>query len=112
MGFQTAAVAQEIGRRIEQPMRIIKRKNAELGDQIMRATISLVLNVNEAARRIGKDRTNRFRIASGSAKEIQGAIELALSWHFVTQEGVADLMSLLDRVLAMLWRLEHPKRLS
>ena len=109
MGFQTAAVAREIGRRIEQPLQAIKGRNAELGDQIARATISLVLNVNEASRRIGRDRINRFRIAAGSAKEILGALELAVDWHFIQESPNAELLVLLDRVLGMLWRLEHPR---
>ena len=69
-----------------------------------------MLNVNEASRRIGRDRINRFRIAAGSAKEIRGALELATDWHFVPEESVAECLQLLDRILAMLWRLEHPRR--
>ena len=108
--FETAAVARQIGRCIEQPMIAIKRRNAELGDQLQRATISLVLNVNEASKRIGKDRINRFRIAAGSAKEMKGGLELALDWHLIAEASLSECLQLLDRVLAMLWRLEHPRR--
>ena len=110
MGFQAAAVAKEIGRCIAGPMRVIAKGDADLGDQIRRATISTVLNVNEASRRIGRDRINRFRTASGSAREVVSAIELAVDWRIVARESVRDVLTLLDRLLAMLWRLEHPRR--
>lgn len=110
MGFETAVVAREVGRSIREPMRAIRKRDAELGDQIQRAVISAILNVNEASRRVAKDRVNRYRMAAGSAAEVRAALELAIDWQYVDEREVAASLGLLDRLLALLWRLEHPRR--
>ena len=74
--------------------------------------MSMVLNIGEASRRIGRDRQNRWRYASGSGAEARDGLELAVGWRMVEPEQVREALELLDRVLAMLWRLEHPRRLS
>jgi four helix bundle protein len=110
MCFHTAAVARQIGKSIREAKDVIRKRDAELGDQIHRAVISVALNVSEASRRIAKDRINRFRIAAGSADEIRAALHLAIDWNYVTEESVAETLQLIDRVLALLWRLEHPRK--
>ena len=55
-----------------------------LADQVRRAASSVALNLAEGNQRTGQDRIQFFRIAAGSAAEVE-----------------------LDRVLAMLWRLTH-----
>ena len=81
-----------------------------LADQIRRAGSSVPLNVAEGARRSGKDRNHSYRIAAGSAAEVRAALSVARGWEYVdaTQARAAD--ELLDRVLALLWRLTHPRR--
>jgi len=50
-----------------------------------------------------------FRIASGSAAESRDAIDLAVAWRYVEATEAARTLGLLDRVLAMTWRLTHPR---
>ena len=78
-----------------------------LADQVKRGSESIVLNVAEGRRRTGKDRLHCFRIASGSAEEVRAALRVARVWRYVSPEVLDKPLGLLDRVLAMLWRLER-----
>src|SRR5690606_38482651 len=51
----------------------IAARDASLADQLQRAAQSVPLNIAEGARRTGRDRANRFRIAMGSAAEVTAA---------------------------------------
>lgn len=108
--FDAKVVALEMAESVKTPMEMIRTKKAGLADQLERAVMSVVLNVAEASRRIGQDRKNRWRYASGSAAEARAALELAVAWKLVPEEAVKPSLELLDRELAMLWRLEHPKK--
>ena len=85
-------------------------KDAELRDQLRRASLSALLNLAEANARTGKDRTNRFRIAEGSAREAMEAVHVAVSWGYVDQAGGTEAIELFDRTVAMLVRLRFPRR--
>jgi len=76
-----------------------------LADQLRRAASSVALNIAEGNRRIGQDRIQFFRIAAGSAAEVQAALEVAVAWGHIEAAQVTE--AELDRVLAMLWRLTH-----
>ena len=108
--FETRSVALEAAAAVKAPMEVIRKAKAAMGDQIERAMYSTVLNIGEASRRIGKDRRNRFRTAAGSAAEVRDALELSVAWGWVQRGEIAEVLVLLDGVLAMLWRLEHPKK--
>ena len=83
----------------------MRRHDADLADQIYRAAKSLVLTCAEGGRRGGKDRGYHFRIAAGSTAELAAAIRFAVDWGYCTSQ--AELFVLIDRELAMLWRLER-----
>jgi four helix bundle protein len=78
-----------------------------LADQIRRAGSSVPLNIAEGARRAGRDRSHAYRIAAGSAAEVHAALAVAQGWGYIesTQAQAAD--ALIDRLLALLWRLTH-----
>jgi four helix bundle protein len=78
-----------------------------LADQIRRAGSSVPLNVAEGARRAGRDRQHAYRIAAGSAAEVRAALSIAHGWGYVELEQAQVADALLDRVLALLWRLTH-----
>jgi hypothetical protein len=46
-------------------------------------------------------------VAAGSADEVRTALRAAVAWGDVDDAEVAEALGLLDRVLAMLWRLKH-----
>ncbi|MEW6747197.1 MAG: hypothetical protein AB1486_31065, partial [Planctomycetota bacterium] len=48
-----------------------------------------------------------FRGAAGSADELRTALRVVLAWGELEQPAIAEPLALLDRVLAMLWRLTH-----
>ena len=79
-----------------------------LTDQVRRAASSVALNLAEGNRRNGQDRMQFFRIAAGSAAEVRAALEVAQAWGMIDTAAVAE--AELDRVLAMVWRLTHPRR--
>jgi len=74
-----------------------------------RATHSVALNLNEGNRRIGKDRLHLFRIAAGSAAEIQAGLDVADAFGLATGNSEEPRV-LADRLLAILWRLTSPKK--
>jgi len=85
-------------------------KDRPLGDQLRRASVSVVLNLQEGAGRRGADRTHRWTVAYTSAKEAQRAVTLARDAGLALRGPADALLSLLDSVAALTWRLLHPRR--
>ncbi len=81
----------------------LKRCNADIADQVVRAGSSITLNLSEGSGRRGRDRKRFFQFAQGSAKEIRGALDTADAWGWRVDSEHAR--ALLDRVLALLWGL-------
>src|SRR5579884_1432586 len=86
----------------------VAQHDRDLASQLRRAGSSMPLNVAEGARRQGRDRLQHYRIAAGSAAEARTALQVARAWGYVDGEPVELADGLLDRVLAILWRLTHP----
>jgi four helix bundle protein len=105
-GFVAADVAIDIGARLRPITAAIRRSDVERADQIYRAAKSLALNVAEGGRRYGKDRSYHFRIAAGSAAEIQAALRFAIAWEFCPAQP--ELLALIHRQLGLLWTLANP----
>ncbi len=76
----------------------------KLEDQARRAATSVALNLQEASRRTGRDRRNRFRISLGSAAEVGAALDVAVAYGYIDELDAADARSLLDLVRAMTYR--------
>ena len=75
------------------------RGDADLRDQAVRASRSVVLHIAEGCARGGKAGKNHFRIARGSAAETCAALDL------VSEADVSGLQDKLRRVGAMLTKL-------
>ena len=90
--------------RVEQ---LIRRRSAGLADQIERASGSIAANLGEGNRRQGKDRLHFFRIAAGSARETLIHLRVAMARRWIQPSDVEGVLALLDRELAILWRLTH-----
>jgi four helix bundle protein len=104
-GFQASEVASRIGGLCRPVVEAIRQHDAELADQVYRAAKSLCLNTAEGGRRGGKDRAYHFRIAAGSTAELRAATRFAIDWGFCPPQP--ELFALIDRELAMLWKLER-----
>ena len=105
MSFAVYDVSIELVRELAPIVPAIKKHDRDLADQLRRAATSVVLNINEGRRRAGGDQRRSFEIASGSAHEVLAALDAATAWGWVGDATVAR--KLLDRILAMLWRLTH-----
>ena len=105
--FQVYEVAMETAAALRPVLEALKRLDRALEDQMRRAVASVVLNIAEGAQRTGKDRLQHYRIAAGSAAEVRSALGLAKAWGYAEVADLEAVDVLLDRVLAMLWRLTH-----
>ena len=85
------------------------QRNNDLRSQLERAACSVPLNISEGARRTGKDRLHHYRIAAGSAAEARTALQVAAALGYLDPGPVAPVDQLLDRLLAILFRLTHPR---
>jgi four helix bundle protein len=77
----------------------------ELEDQLRRSAQSVLLNIAEANRRIGKDRANRFRCVLGEAAEVTAALDAAVALGYLAPAEVAEPLELADRVRAITFKL-------
>jgi four helix bundle protein len=108
--FEAYEVALELAAALGPLIAAIAQRDSSLSCQLRRATASVPLCLAEGARRSGKDRLHLYRVAAGSAAEVRAALALARAWTFAPPARLATAEALLDRVLAMLWRLTHPRR--
>ena len=97
-----AAIAPLLGR--------VKRCDRDLHEQLRRALSSAALNLDEGAGHTDGNRTARYASAAGSAQEVRMALELAAAYGYVGRDEIAAPDALLDRFLALVWRLRHPRR--
>ena len=105
--FEAYEVALEIIRELREVLVAIKRSDRDLEKQGRRAAASVALNLKEGSRRLGRDRTHHFAIAAGSAHELLGVLEVSEAFGYLRADAVRALRELLDRELAMTWRLTH-----
>ncbi len=106
MSFHAFDVSLDLVRSLRAPLLVIGRHDRSLCDQLRRAASSVTLNVAEGNRRKGGDRVQLFRVAAGSAKEVDAALRVvAEAWDYVDAQDIAPALALCDRMLAMLWRL-------
>jgi four helix bundle protein len=103
--FQALELSLEAIQSLREPARLVERRDPRLGSQLRAAASSFALNLAEGNRRRGKDRLHHFRIAAGSADEALAALRVAQAWGYVETHDIAESLELLDRLLAMAWKL-------
>ena len=81
-----------------------------LADQVIRSASSVAANLAEGRARSGKDRAYHFRVALGSAREVDVHLRILLATGTVDRAKAENAIELFDRVRAMTWRLLHPRR--
>lgn len=82
----------------------IRQRDKNLEDQLRRATSSIGLNVAEAAGSDPGNKRARFFTAAGSARETQHALRQAIAWRYVSEREAARALTLVRRIVAILWR--------
>jgi len=80
-----------------------------LADQVIRSASSVPANLAEGAGRSGRDRLHHYRIAYGSAKEVDTHLRLLLGANAIDKARAATALHLFDDVRAITWRLLHPR---
>ena len=86
----------------------IERRNRDLADQILRASTSVSLNLAEGQRSMGGNRGKHYAIAHGSANEVKAGLRLAIALGYIDRGAAQQALHLLDRQLALLWKLTNP----
>jgi four helix bundle protein len=107
--FDALEVALELIAAVGPVLDRVAQRDRDLASQLRRATASVPSNISEGAQRRGADRLYHYRIAAGSAAEARTALAIAQSWRYVEPQSLQAPLALLDRVLAMLWRLTHSR---
>jgi four helix bundle protein len=83
----------------------LKEADSDLARQLRRALASASLNLGEGRRRRGQDRKYHYGVAAGSADESVTCLRVAEAFGYLELEEVQDALVILDRILAILWRL-------
>jgi four helix bundle protein len=107
--FDVLAVALDLISALAPAIEAVVRRDRDLAQQMRRSASSIPLNISEGNRRLGADRSQHFRIAAGSAAETRTALDVACAWGYVDAATLETARELLDRVIAMLWRLASPR---
>jgi len=102
MALEAAGLALSLVRQIPAPLK-------SLADQVIRSASSVPANLAEGNGRNGRDRTHHWRIAYGSAKEVDVHLRLLLQAGAIDVPSATTALQMFDQVRAMTWRLLHPK---
>jgi four helix bundle protein len=107
MAFVAEEVSLEMVEALQPLVLLIKRKDPPLSDQLSRAAASVTLNIAESNYSEGGNRRSRLFTAAGSASEVRAALRIAVARRHCSREDIQVTLHLLDRVIAMLWKLTH-----
>jgi len=107
MSFDVERVSHELIAALQPLLPRIQRRDRALAVQLTRAASSISLNVSEANYSDPGNRRARFYTAAGSANETRSALRVATAWGYLSRSDSEVPLQLLDRILAMLWKLSH-----
>ena len=99
--LEAAGVAIKLVMRVPAPLKSI-------ADQVIRSASSVPANIAEGHGRFGRDRSNHWRIAIASAKEVDSHLRLLAAAGAVNGFGAENAPETFDHVRAMTWRLLNP----
>jgi four helix bundle protein len=100
--LEAAGLSIQLVMRVSSPLR-------SLADQVIRSASSVPANLAEGHGRAGRDRMHHWRIAYGSAKEVDSHLRLLVAAGALDARRAATALRLFDEVRAMIWRLLHPR---
>ena len=100
-------VAVELVQELRPIVEAVKQHDSNLADQMKRAATSVVLNLSEGQRRSAGNKRRAYEIAHGEAREVLGCLDCSAAWGYVLD--TAATRAKLDRLLALCWRLTHPR---
>ncbi len=100
--LEAAGAAIKVVLRVPAPLRPI-------ADQVIRSASSVPANLAEGQGRSGRDRAQYWRIAYGSAKEVDSHLRLLAAAGAIDRPETAVALDGFDQVRAMTWRLLNPR---
>ena len=100
--LEAAGIAISLVMRVPAPLK-------SLADQVIRSASSVPANLSEGHGRSGRDRLHHWRIAYGSAKEVDTHLRLLSGASAIDATQATTAIELFDEVRALTWRLLHPK---
>jgi len=100
--LEAAGIAIALVLRVPAPLK-------SLADQVIRSASSVPANLSEGHGRSGRDRMHHWRIAYGSAKEVDTHLQLLSGAGAIDAIQATTAIQLFDEVRALTWRLLHPK---
>ena len=109
MSFHVLDAAYDLLRAVRTPLATVKAANGPLGDQLIRAVSSVPLNIAEGSAHKAKSRAHHYRIAHGSAREVEAALRTAEALRYVDMADIATALHYADRLHALLYMLIHPR---
>jgi len=99
--LEAAGIAIALVVRVPAPLKSI-------ADQVIRSASSVPANLAEGHGRTGRVRSNYWRIAYASAKEVDSHLRLLAVAGAINQSRTQDVLEAFDQVRAMTWRLLNP----
>ena len=98
---EAAIIAISLVMRVPAPLKSI-------ADQVIRSASSVPANLAEGRGRSGRDRLHHWRIAYGSAREVDTHLRLLIGTGSLESLRADVALQLFDDVRAITWRLLHP----
>jgi four helix bundle protein len=86
---------------------VVQRRDRSLSDQLRRAANRVALNIGESNHSDPGNRRARLFTAAGSASEVRVALRVAVASRCAREAETALARELVDRVIAILWKLTH-----
>jgi four helix bundle protein len=101
--YQSAVAFHSVARRV---VTALRRGNADLGDQMMRASRSAMLNIAEGAGKTSRAHQTRYYAdARGSALECGACLDVMALEEIIDAELLHQGKELLERVVSMLTKM-------
>lgn len=107
MEFVAVEVAFGLIEALREPVKVIRRSNKDLAEQLLRSAVSVASNIEEGRGRQKGDRHHLWSIAYGSARELKVQLRCAVALGLV--EG-ADLVEKADRLVGLCYGLAHSRK--
>ena len=105
--FVAFELALEVIGSLRELVALVRKHDVNLARQMTASASSVAANVEEANRRTGGDRRYLLKVAAGSAAETRAHLRVAMAWGWLGTRDTENALALLDRELAVLWRLTH-----
>ena len=99
--LEAAGIAISLAMRVPAPLK-------NIADQVIRSASSVPAHLSEGHGRSGRDRLHHWRIAYGSAKEVDTHLRLLTGAGAIDASRAEKAIHLFDEVRAITWCLLHP----